>query len=145
VTIRKSSLGKPDATKVVSMVSPLAATQWPVPVPPDCEVKVSVLVSETFPISETFPVPLVVIVGAAMVSFPWNEPLKGTFVCAAAVVANAAVRIIAPIGKQILHLVVVFICAPWKFFDQAAGSYPAHLPRIRIHAAEGYSAQRPKS
>ena len=52
------------------MVSPLAATQWPVPVPPDCEVKVSVLVSETFPTSEAFPAPLVVIVGAAMVSFP---------------------------------------------------------------------------
>jgi hypothetical protein len=45
------------------------------------------------------------------VSFPCNVPLKGTRFCAAGT-AIAAVKIIAAIGRQILDLVIAFICAP---------------------------------
>src|SRR5579885_1132686 len=72
-----------------------------------------------------------------MVTFPWNVPLNGACVCAAAGRASAAVRIIPAMGRYILVLVMVFICAfiSFQVFRSGAGSNPALRPLVQTETS----------
>src|SRR6516164_9080591 len=86
--MRPESVGSPDPTKVVSMLSPLAAIQLVEPVSvPTVRSTVVCCVNETRPKWVASPVPAVATTNAVSgpsmsVSLPCSVPLKGAFCCA---------------------------------------------------------------